>query len=242
MWRSLRFWLHFGALLPVAGPQALHTRRTALRLPEASGPQSGEFPGTGEPWRLVVIGESTVAGVGVRQQDAGLAASVARALAQRTGRAVAWRAHGRNGARIADVRRDLVPDDLHRADLVLIGIGVNDTTGLSSRRHWREQVRHLVADIRRQTAAPVRFLALPPMHHFTALPQPLRGVIGHRAGLLDRTLRDSLRGLPDCAVIDYVADMHPRYLAEDGYHPSAAGYAAIGEAVAAQLALMIPEV
>lgn len=238
MWRSLRFWLHFGALLPVALPQALHTRRTALRLPEAAGPQAGGYPGHGDPWRLVVIGESTVAGVGVDRQEDGLAAGIARALARRTGRVVSWRAHGRNGARILDLRRDLVPDDLHHADTIVVGIGVNDTTGLSSRRHWRGQVRQLVADIRRQSAAPIRFLALPPMHHFTALPRPLRGVIGHRARLLDHVLRDSLRGLPDCAVLDYATDMHPRYLAEDGYHPSAEGYAAIGEAVAAQLPLV----
>ncbi|HEX5361857.1 MAG TPA: SGNH/GDSL hydrolase family protein [Fluviicoccus sp.] len=236
MWRSLRFWLHFGALMPVAVPQALHTRRTALRLPEAEGPQQGTFAGEGEPWRLVVIGESTVAGVGVKQQADGLAAAVARAFAARTGRPVHWRAHGRNGARIRDVRRDLLPDDLHHADLVLVSIGVNDTTGFSSPRQWREQLRHLVADIRRQTQAPITFLALPPMHHFTALPQPLRGVIGHRAVLMDHHLRRALAGLPGCRVLDYGLEMHPRYLAADGYHPSAEGYAVMGETVARLLA------
>lgn len=235
MWRSLRFWLHFGALMPVAVPQALHTKRTALRLPEAAGPQHGIFDGEGEPWRLMVIGESTVAGVGVEQQTEGLAAGVAKAFAVQTGRPAHWRAHGRNGARIRDVRRDLLPDDLQQADMVLIGIGVNDTTGFSSQRHWREQLRHLVADIRRQTQAPIGFLALPPMHHFTALPQPLRSVIGHRAGLMDHNLRRALAGLPGCRVLDYASDMHPRYLAADGYHPSADGYAAIGEAVAFHL-------
>ncbi len=235
MWRSLRFWLHFGALMPVAVPQALHTKRTALRLPEAAGPRHGIFDGEGEPWRLVVIGESTVAGVGVAQQAEGLAAGVAKAFAGQTGRPAHWRAHGRNGARIRDVRRDLLPDDLQQADMVLIGIGVNDTTGFSSQRHWREQLRHLVADIRRQTQAPIGFLALPPMHHFTALPQPLRSVIGHRAGLMDHNLRRALAGLPGCRVLDYASDMHPRYLAADGYHPSADGYAAIGEAVAFHL-------
>lgn len=235
MWRSLRFWLHFGALMPVAVPQALHTKRTALRLPEAEGPQHGAFAGEGVPWRLVVIGESTVAGVGVAHQAEGLAAGVAKAFSVQTGRPAHWRAHGRNGARIRDVRRDLLPDDLHQADMVLVGIGVNDTTGFSSQRHWREQLRHLVADIRRQTQAPIGFLALPPMHHFTALPQPLRSVIGHRAGLMDHNLRRALAGLPGCRVLDYASDMHPRYLAADGYHPSAEGYAAIGEAVALHL-------
>lgn len=236
MWRSLRFWLHFGALMPVAVPQALHTRRTALRLPEAEGPQHGAFAGEGAPWRVVVVGESTVAGVGVAQQADGLAAAVAKAFAARTGRPAHWRAHGRNGARIREVRRDLLPDDLHAADLVLVSIGVNDTTGFSSPRHWREQLRHLVADIRRQTQAPIAFLALPPMHHFTALPQPLRGVIGHRAGLMDHHLRRALSGLPGCRVLDYGLEMHPRYLAADGYHPSAEGYAVMGETVARLLA------
>lgn len=236
MWRSLRFWLHFGALMPVAVPQALHTRRTALRLPEAAGPQQGVFAGEGAPWQLVVIGESTVAGVGVKQQADGLGAAVAKAFAARTGRPAHWRAYGRNGARIRDVRRDLLPDDLHRADVVLVSIGVNDTTGFSSPRHWREQLRHLVADIRQQTPVPIAFLALPPMHHFTALPQPLRGVIGHRAGLMDHNLRRALAGLPGCRVLDYGMEMQPHYLAADGYHPSEEGYAVMGEAVARLLA------
>ena len=63
----------------------------------------------------------------------------------------------------------------------------------------------------------------------------LRGVIGHRAGLMDHNLRRALAGLPGCRVLDYASDMHPRYLAADGYHPSADGYAAIGEAVAFHL-------
>jgi lysophospholipase L1-like esterase len=233
-----RFWLLFTGLFPVIVAQGIHTKRTTVRLPEAAGEQFGHSSLSNQnALNLVVIGESTVAGVGVSHQEQGLAAQVARALEQQLAKPVQWFAYGKNGARLADVCLTLLPQHLHQADIILVSIGVNDTTRLSSLKHWQRHITALVTKIRQHSNAPIRFLTLPPMHQFTALPSPLRQVIGFRARALDLALRQTISQLLDCAVIDYQTPMKAHFLAEDGYHPSEAGYVVIGQDVAKSLVL-----
>jgi lysophospholipase L1-like esterase len=232
-----RFWLLFTGLFPVIVAQGIHTKRTTVRLPEAAGEQFGHSSISNQnALKLVVVGESTVAGVGVSHQQQGLAAQVAIALEQQLAKSVQWFAYGKNGARLADVCLTLLPQHLHQADIILVSIGVNDTIRLSSLKHWQQHITALVTKIRQHSNAPIRFLTLPPMHQFTALPSPLRQVIGFRARALDAALRKSISKFVDCAVIDYQTPMKAHFLAEDGYHPSEAGYAVIGQDVAKALA------
>jgi len=60
---------------PVLLLQGRQVRRTALRLPEAVGERHGlvSFSGCERPLRLLFVGESTMAGVGVRDQRDALA-------------------------------------------------------------------------------------------------------------------------------------------------------------------------
>ncbi|MBZ2189638.1 SGNH/GDSL hydrolase family protein [Alcanivorax sp. JB21] len=238
----LLFWLLALVLLPVLAVQARRTRRTALRLPEADGPRTDQChpPGgpTGPPLHCLIIGESPVAGVGVQTQADGAGPALAKPLAALTGRSVRWQCHGRNGLRLAALLAQPLPDSVpaHEpgADLLLVMMGVNDTTGLTTLRHWRTQLHTLINTLQHlQPAARIAFAPVPPMHRFSALPQPLRAVIGLRARLLDHGLRQvsAARG---CPVLDYGDLSDPALLAEDGYHPSAAGFSAMGERLARQ--------
>lgn len=218
------WWLPTLALLPVLLPQALHTRRHALRLEPAAGEQQGEVPGSHDqaPLRLLVIGESTVAGVGVEQQADGLVAQLAQALAA-DGRAVQWRAVGENGITARQAAERLLPLSLQApADLVLLVFGVNDTTHFSSRRAWLDGLRAMVMAWQAR-GAQVTLSAVPPLARFHALPWLLRQVLGWRGRLLDRELRElaASLGVRHCAP---TLAFEPAYLARDGYHPSALGY------------------
>lgn len=235
----LLWWVLALLLLPLLLPLAWHTRRHALRLPPALGPQCGEAGDEHLPsLRLLVLGESTVAGVGVETQSAGLAAQLAKALAAQ-GRAVSWRAVGENGITAREAAERLLPASLEApADLVLLVFGVNDCTHFSSRRRWREGLR-LLAEGWQARGAQVIFSAVPPLAHFHALPWLLRLLLGWRAALLDRDLRAlavSL-GARHCALdMPFAA----QYLARDGYHPSALGYRVWAQGLAAQLSAFRP--
>ena len=224
------------ASLPLALPLALHTRRTALRLPPAAGAQSG-LAGTGlvgAPLRLLLIGESTVAGVGVEAQEAALAGQLAQALATRLQRPVAWRACGENGITAFDACERLLPLALSEpADLVLLVFGVNDTTHLSSLARWEDSLRALSRALSARGERVV-FTGVPPIQHFSALPWLLRRLLGLRAALLDAELR-RISAQEGAQYARLELEFAEEYLARDGYHPSALGYRVWGEGLAERL-------
>ncbi|AJD47358.1 GDSL-like lipase/acylhydrolase domain protein [Isoalcanivorax pacificus W11-5] len=228
----MRFWLLFALLAPWLLYQARRTRRDTPRLPEADGPQQATR-GTGEPaLRLLIIGESPVAGVGVTHQHDGLGPAIATPLSHHTGRAVHWHCHGTNGLRLHGLLAQPLPADDTAPDLILVMMGVNDTTALTPLRRWRADLHALIRTL--TPHASVCFTPVPPMSRFTALPQPLRYVIGLRARQLDQALQDVCRDT-GCPYLPYGDLAHPDLLARDGYHPSATGYQLMGASLAGQL-------
>jgi lysophospholipase L1-like esterase len=113
--------------LPVLMVMAAGVRRRSFRMPPASGPVTGRVPGAEPALRLLVIGDSSAAGVGVAHTREGLAAHVATEMARLSGQAVAWRMAGANSATAASLRDHVLPhveprDFTH----VLVCVGTND--------------------------------------------------------------------------------------------------------------------
>lgn len=81
-------------LMPVLALQGRGVRRRTPRLPPAGGAVSGTVHRPGRPAHVVVLGESTVAGIGAATQSEALTGQLAIALAELTGRTVAWHAVG----------------------------------------------------------------------------------------------------------------------------------------------------
>lgn len=216
-------------------------KKTALRLPDAALPWEGvsypsapTSPATVSALRLLLIGESTVSGVGVQTQQQALAGQLAGLLANARSRPVCWQACGRNGATAADCLSDLLPLlGAQQWDLVVLVLGVNDTTHLTPRWSWRRRIHLLLRYFSGRTQQ-VLVTAVPPLGHFRALPQPLRGWFGLRAGLLDQDLQRCC----DAGQARHVPiglEFEPAMLAHDGYHPSAAGYRRWAEGILASL-------
>ena len=215
---------HFGfwVLLPVAAVQGLWLRRTAIRLPEATGARSG-ISGHGERLQLLAMGDSIIAGVGTGIMERSLPVQFADALAKARHRSVHWQIEGANGADISDLQRNigqLKPGQ--KADVILISIGVNNVTGLSSTRYWRCQVSQLVLKLRAHwPKAKIIFAGLPPMGRFPLPPQPLRFTLGLRATTLDSIAAGIISR--QAGMLYIPTDINPleQDFCEDGFHPSA---------------------
>ncbi|MCK7549660.1 SGNH/GDSL hydrolase family protein [Marinobacter koreensis] len=229
----LPFWLTTVLLFPVLMVQGKRVRRDTPRLPEAAGDPFGQY-GEGDPaFRVLVIGESTAAGVGVTTHDQGLASQLALQLHEKTGRTIAWHTFGVNGIRLGQLIRKLANTPLPQADLVLLSMGVNDTTGFTPRYKFRRQLLALRQALAPRYPAPLQLLSVPPMQLFTALPSPLRHLMGWRARQLDTVYRQLAKKAPnDFTYRCYPAPTDPTLLARDGYHPGEKGYRAIAAALA----------
>src|SRR5688572_28380339 len=83
-------------LSPVLAAQAVMTRRRAPLLPEAAGERRGVI-GEGPPLRVLIVGDSSGAGVGVTTQDLALAGYLGRTLAHRAQCQVHWQLIAKSG-------------------------------------------------------------------------------------------------------------------------------------------------
>lgn len=212
------------ALSPLLVAQALLARRKVPRLPEAGGPRSGAV-GAGPALKLLVVGDSSAAGVGVERQSQALAAPLARYLAEAAKARVHWRLVARSGvttAQALDLLREAGPVP---ADIAVIVSGVNDVVEqVSSRRAVR--AREALADElrNRHGVHHVVFAPLPPVHQFPGLPRPLRWVAGADARRHDQALAEWAATRSDVSHVDFELQLNRGVMAADGFHPGASAY------------------
>ncbi len=238
MLRELCFW---GAI-PFLIPQAMHVRRTAPRFAGAAGSPFGVV-GEGEDLSLLAIGDSIIAGVGATDFSASLVGRTAESLSGKLSRRVDWRAHGRVGARSADVLDDLIEQaGSKRADVVLVSVGVNDVTGLRTTGSWIRNLRSILTRLREHSPdAVIALNGLPPLSQFPLLPQPLRAVIGLRGRTFDHAARSVIGENAGVIHVPIEFETSPEKFSNDGFHPSEASYvdfaSTVADAVIAELAV-----
>lgn len=234
-------------LAPLLLWQGRRVRRQALRLPEALGPRSGSAGQGPLRLRVLIVGDSSGAGVGVDTQAQALSGQLAQALAQRLGGQVQWQLLARTGQTSAAALSLLHTSAILPADVAVTALGVNDVSAGLTPRRWL-QLQAQLHDLLRQRAG-VRYTvhsAVPPLHRFVMLPQPLRWWMGARAQRLNAALARALsrpeqacqRGLltPPGAWQQPAQGDVAGLLAADGFHPSARGYALWAQALADHIA------
>ncbi|MGV8895130.1 MAG: SGNH/GDSL hydrolase family protein [Rhodoglobus sp.] len=208
---------------PVLVVQGRRLRRDTPRLPDAAQPWQGSLDGP-EPLRLLVLGDSTAAGVGAATQHDALPGNLARLLAERSGRGVHWTAAGRNGA----TTRDIVTDYLEtvaaqRWDVVFLTVGANDALGLRRRASFARDIR-VILNALTAVSPLVLMSSLPAFFRFELLPNPLR----FNLYLHSRSLEDAARSVVATFDTVHMSPPPPPYtdgfFATDLFHPSANGY------------------
>ncbi|MBP6898469.1 MAG: SGNH/GDSL hydrolase family protein [Burkholderiaceae bacterium] len=224
------------ALAPLLLGQALWTRRRLPRLPEAAGPRQGTA-GQGElGLTLLILGDSSAAGVGVAHQRAALAGQLSRALAQRLQRRVPWQLCARSGVTTAQAL-DLV-GEARPADVAVVVTGVNDVIDQVSPQRALRQREALVQALRQHAGVrQVVMTPVPPMGRFAGLPQPLRWLAGQEAAAHEAALRRWAGQQPAVSHLPFELPVGDAgLLASDGFHPGAPLYAAWGRALAQHIA------
>ncbi len=193
------------------------------------GPPEGG--GAAAPLRVLWLGDSTAAGVGASSAEQ----AVSRQVARRLGRPVQLEVLAVSGARVGDVADQQVPRITGRPDLILVSVGANDATHLTSLTDVADRYTRLLD--RLPPGVPVVVLGVPDLGGATRLAQPLRSLAVVRGGQVDRIVRDlaSSRG---AAYVNLARETGPSFradpdanLAADHYHPSDAGYAVWADAI-----------
>jgi lysophospholipase L1-like esterase len=206
-------------LSPLLVAQAMATRRRLPRLPEPPGARAGQA-GQGTPLRLLIAGDSSAVGVGVKNQREAVAWQLAAQLAALTATQVQWQLLGKSGLTTAQLLALLHAGPPSRADIAVVLTGVNDVVDQVP-SHRALAAREALANSLRNACGVqhVVFAPLPPIHHFPGLPQPLRWVAGHDARRHNAALRAWVATRDDVSCPDMEVPLNRGVMASDGFHP-----------------------
>jgi lysophospholipase L1-like esterase len=223
-------------LSPLLVAQAVGTRRRAPVLPEAAGARTGVV-GSGPRLRVLIVGDSSGAGVGVASQDVALAGYLSRTLADAGGVRVHWQLVAKAGITSAQALELVREQRPAPADVAVVVLGVNDVIDMvPSRRAVRQ--RAALADWLRGEAhvRHVVFAPLPPVHQFPLLPQPLRWIMGRDARRHDTAMARWAATRPDVSHVPIAIRLDASCMAIDGFHPGEPVYRTCGQALARHIA------
>ena len=242
---------------PVYLYQGHKIKRDTVRLPEPNGERHGQVQlnnanssaantskDTQQTLNLMVVGDSAAAGVGSQTQQEALVGNLIPILTQQpiiqtTFHTLNWSLQATTGHTSFDILRRLyvLPAPSQPINVMVLSVGVNDTTSNVSVNQWQQQIENIIAIAQRKFGVrELIFLSLPPMAQMPAIPAPLNNFVGAKASILDNTLQQI------CAAHDSVTYMATDFarmidehsngtpidirvmFASDGFHPSSLMY------------------
>ncbi|MGY4830710.1 SGNH/GDSL hydrolase family protein [Sphaerotilaceae bacterium SBD11-9] len=230
------------SLLPLLLWQGRQVRRRATRLPEAEGPREG-VAGTGKVClRVLIVGDSSAAGVGAENQTQALAGRLSEALSQRLGGSVVWQLIARSGDTTTQSLEALRTLALHPADVMVTALGLNDVVAQVPPRRWLSRLNQLNRTAAKRAGVKhVVHSGVPPLQIFPLLPNPLRWVLAADAQRYNQALAAWVRRTPDRWWLPLPMEEDEPLpdtsvlMAEDGFHPGPALYALWAEQLAGMI-------
>ncbi len=217
MFKSLNKLLTRAIYAPIIIAQGRYVKKVTPKLPEAAGERSGTT-GKGRKIRLLIVGDSAAAGVGVDNQSQALTGHLVAALAECY--QVNWQLLAKSGYTTLDSLEMLSEQPQQTFDIIVTSLGVNDVTGTLPVATWLIQQQDLITLLREQfNCQQILITQVPPMGQFPALPQPLRRYLGARATQFNRKLSTFVESQGDCQLIDINNELNAEDMAADGFHP-----------------------
>jgi lysophospholipase L1-like esterase len=223
--RLLKFKYLFYYEVPLCSCSFSIASKNALKLPEAEGPRQGRAKNDALPKiSILIIGDSSAAGVGVSHQDDALSGQLSLKLKGELN--VSWQLIAQTGAQTQYMVDMLSAAQIKTPiDIVITSLGVNDVTSLQSSKNWLDaqgklhnycfstlHAKHIIVS------------GMPPLHRFPLLPQPLRWILGCRAKQFDKLQLHKLEKQAHISHQSLPFGLGANALAIDGFHPSAIAY------------------
>ena len=227
-------------MLPILVAQGVRVRARALRLPEADGPRFGQL-GDGPPLSILILGDSSAAGVGVGQQSQALSGQLAQSLGKHF--KLDWRLVAQTGATTRSTLNSLNRLKPVPFDVIVTALGVNDVTHAVPRSLWVRQQQRLIDRLDTLYAPRLIYISgVPPLGDFPILPQPLRWSLGREAQRFNTALVRQAQLHPHVRHVPFNIPLKHSQLAEDGYHPGPEIYALWGKEMASRIISDWPDV
>jgi len=191
------------------------------------------------PVELAAFGDSAMAGVGVERAEDSLPVQLAQRVADGLARRVHVVGYGRSGALTADVLAAQIPLAVGGPcpDVSVLLVGTNDVTHVTP-LHRLARGSDALLDALINLGGPVVMSGLPEFRALRAVPHPLREAAIAYGALVRGVQRRRALIRPEVHLVDVRGAVGAEFVSEpttmsaDSFHPSAAGYARIADAMA----------
>ncbi len=229
--------------LPLVAYLGRRVKASVPALPEATQNLIGRIEGSKTMIQCLVLGESSMAGVGVTDHQDGITGQMAQQLNAWTGKTICWHVLAKNGYTAEKALHQLVPNmPKTHFDFIILGLGGNDTFEWKSPWHFRKHVKRLIQQIQiRQPEAKLVIINMPPVADFPAFPPLMQFFLGNLVHLHGAVLRDLPQQYQNVFYMsetirlkDWMKDnvYSAQDFFSDGVHPSALTYALWGKSIA----------
>ncbi len=209
------------------------------KLPDAKGPE-GTVPGPpeGERFRLLVVGESTMSGVGVATHAEGFTGAVARTLGAGLRTEVQWKVYARSGFTLRKLRHKVLPAITEtEVDLIIVGMGGNEAFKLNTPAGFVRDMQDVIDFLRARFGpdVPIAFPNMPPIKEFPAFSKLIKFTLGNMVEFFGEELESMLAGQPNTYYNPEIIRLaywarelnlanDPKAFFSDGVHPSGLTY------------------
>ena len=237
-------------LLPLMYYQGKRIRASVPKLPEAEGVEGKcQSNGrTGGALRVLSIGESTIAGVGVKTHEEGFTGTFAKELSLLLDHEVHWKVYARSGYTAAKVTQKLLPKITEKdIDLIIIGLGGNDAFTLNRPSKWNAQIRSLIDSLFLMfPEATIVFCSMPPIKEFPAFTSLIKFTIGNLVEVLGDELLEIVKDYENVFyfgekinlktwIHKFNLNVQKEDFFSDGVHPSKLTYQTLAKDIALKI-------
>lgn len=227
--------------LPLYAYQGIRIRKKSIRMaPPEQVPLvevRAENSTCDTPLEILMIGDSSAAGVGVADFAECVAGRLPHLLADKTEHHINMRTCGNNSATAGDLRDVVVPNlERRKYDYIIINIGTNDAKNFHTVRRFKKEFGGLLYALNaRFPGSKIIWSGIIDVKGVPILPSPLNTLMAIRARIIRKQgnvlcyERGALFPQTRWRVI-------PENFAEDGFHASSQGYAEWAEELSSYLA------
>ena len=172
--------------LPIIYFQGKKIKKEINFLPEAKNPEGFVNVNADKNLRILFIGESSFAGVGVNFHENGFAGYFSRELSKLLHCNIRWKVYAKIGYNVAKIQEKIIPQiEENACDLFVIGIGGNDTFEFTQPKPWRKSIQFLIDNLRQKfPETSILFAQLPTIETFPAFTKEMQYVLGNHKNLL----------------------------------------------------------
>ena len=222
---SILVYLIIGLLFPLLWYQGMRLKREVPRLPLPGDSPFGICKGKDKEFKILGLGESPMAGVGIAKHSLTLTGLTAVKLNKLLGCSVKWEILAESGLSLKNLNK-LIGEQLGKnSNLVLVSMGGNDVFQLTPPWVWKNNINTCVKLLFEKENKPlILFSPVPPVGRFPAIPNPLRITFSFWGLLLQASLDQTINSMDNAYLLDERFPEGKEYYLEDGIHPSPLAY------------------